>query len=357
MREDGVAEEYPLFYFEDDGITVKDEFAELDPPLGHKPELERVAELKIFAAGGDRANATPQVAMINTLFLREHNRIARDLERAHGWDDERIFQTARNILIPMFIKIVIEEYINHISTLAFPVRADTSVAEHADWNRPNWMAVEFNLLYRWHSLIPDTITWPQRGVRAPVAARRMHLDNNFLINAGVGAGLDSSSLQPATAIGILNTADFLIDDSEVEQRTIRQGRANNVASYNDYRAAFKLPRVTRFEQITGDPQRVDALKSVYERPERLEFYTGLFAEDLLENSPLPNLMALMVGVDAFSQALTNPLLSPHVFNRTTFTDAGFRLINETHSLMDIARRNIANGVGAVTLTRTDWRRA
>jgi prostaglandin-endoperoxide synthase 2 len=40
----------------------------------------------------------------------------------------------------------------------------------------------------------------------------------------------------------------------------------------------------------------------------------------------------MVGVDAFSQALTNPLLSQHLYNEDTFTPWGFALITETSSL-------------------------
>jgi prostaglandin-endoperoxide synthase 2 len=65
--------------------------------------------------------------MINTLLLREHNRIAHELKR-NPLNDERVFQTARNILILMFIKIVVEHYINHITPLPFSLRADPSVA-------------------------------------------------------------------------------------------------------------------------------------------------------------------------------------------------------------------------------------
>ena len=67
--------------------------------------------------------------MMNTLLLREHNRVAGELEtRNPDWDDERVFQTARNIIIPMFIKIVVEQYINHITPAPFNLAADPQVA-------------------------------------------------------------------------------------------------------------------------------------------------------------------------------------------------------------------------------------
>ena len=47
----------------------------------------------------------------------------------------------------------------------------------------------------------------------------------------------------------------------------------------------------------------------------------------------------MVGYDAFTQALTNPLLSPQLFRRETFSDVGWDAIHETRSLDDVFRRN------------------
>ena len=58
---------------------------------------------------------------------------------------------------------------------------------------------------------------------------------------------------------------------------------------------------------------------------------------------LGDLMGTMVGVDAFSQALTNPLLDPRLFSADTFSEKGMAAIRETNSLKDIVLRNIPPG--------------
>ena len=86
--------------------------------------------------------------------------------------------------------------------------------------------------------------------------------------------------------------------------------------------------------------------------------SGLFAEDARPNSVLPSLIGRMVGVDAFSQALTNPLLAPRVFNAETFTQTGLDVIEETTSLADLVARNVPAGSPSYTVTmrRASWRR-
>jgi prostaglandin-endoperoxide synthase 2 len=65
----------------------------------------------------------------------------------------------------------------------------------------------------------------------------------------------------------------------------------------------------------------------------------------------------MVGIDAFSQAFTNPLLAPLVFNQTTFSPQGMEIIQSTRSLSDIVHRNVPDtNRYFISLTREDWRR-
>lgn len=103
----------PLY---DKAGAKRPEFAVLPEPVKIPATLPGAKRATIFAFGGERANATTFTAMVNVLFLREHNRLAGTLEAAHpGWDDDRVFETARNINIVQLIRIVVEEYINHIS--------------------------------------------------------------------------------------------------------------------------------------------------------------------------------------------------------------------------------------------------
>jgi heme peroxidase len=343
-----LAEEYPIFLYLPDG-TVKPEFSDLDHPLVSNPTPPGAQLPTLFAVGGDRANSTPVTSMMNTLLLREHNRIAGELEKQNpNWDDERVFQTARNIMIPMFIKIVVEQYINHISPTPFNFVADPSVAWTANWNRPNWVTAEFSLLYRWHSLMPDVIDW--QGSAISIA--KFGLNNQPLLDVGLEMAFAIAAAQPAAALGALNTNAALLP---LEQSAVRQARSNHLDTYNAYRVHFGLQRAGSFTDISSDRRIVAILQSLYSNVEDVEFYPGLFSEDREPKSPLPGLLLRMVGVDAFSQALTNPLLSEHVFNEKTFTPWGFQLIKNTGCLGDLLVRQGAKiHPKAVTMTQPSW---
>ncbi|MDQ4070389.1 MAG: heme peroxidase [Actinomycetota bacterium] len=334
------------------GGHKKAEFEVLDDPLGLDPLATPALADRVFAFGGDRANATPHVAMLNTLFLREHNRLAGLIEAANPtWDDERVFQTARNTVIVVFIQIVVEEYINHISSEVYRLKAIPDVAWRAPWNRPNWMTTEFSLLYRWHSLIPDTITWDDKAYTIP----DMLLNNEPLLNVGLAGAFVGISSQKAARLGAFNTAPALVP---IEKQAIDQGRRVRLAPYTDYRKYMGMSQPERFEDISQDDRVVEFLGDVYERPQDVEFYVGLFAEDPGKNTPLPPLIRAMVAVDAFSQALTNPLLSEHVFNEPTFSPAGWAVIRAGSTLDAVVRRNTPDGAvdGRVTMTQPGWKR-
>ena len=342
-------EEYAPFLYLETG-SVDPQFDSLDVPLGIDrcpPALRR----QLFAFGGDRANGTPQVAMLNTLFLREHNRLAGCIERDNpSWDDERVFEVTRNAIIVLFIKIVIEEYINHIAPSPIRFLADPKVAYGARWNRPNWITTEFSLLYRWHSLLPDRVRWNGQLVEVGQTL----FGNHLLLQSGLLRSFIEFSSENAGRLGALNTATVLLD---FETRGVRQGRTSQVSTYADYRDYVGLKRPASFEDVTSDEKLRKMLKELYGSPCRIEFYPGLFVEDTLRNSPLPPLIMKFVAVDAFSQALTNPLLSEHVFRPETFSEPGWQAINTTSSLSDLLRRNVSGGLQGerLTMTRTDWK--
>ena len=86
------------------------------------------------------------------------------------WDDDRVFETTRNVMIVQLLKVVVEDYIRHIGPFDFALEAVPFIADKERWNRPNRIAIEFNLLYRWHSLVPDAIGRRQTA-RAPSRRR------------------------------------------------------------------------------------------------------------------------------------------------------------------------------------------
>ncbi|RYF34403.1 MAG: hypothetical protein EOO21_04850, partial [Comamonadaceae bacterium] len=219
---------------------------------------------------------------------------------------------------------------------AFQLFVDVGSAERQPWYRTNRIAAEFNLLYRWHPLVPTDCEVDA----VPVPNTEFRFNNTFLTERGVAKLVACASAQRAGKVTIGNTAHFLV---AAELGAAEKSRKWKLRSYNDYRDRFGLPRVKTFLDLTEDKEAAAALASVYRHVDDVELLTGLLAESRGDDVVFGALMTLMVGSDAFSQALTNPLLSTALFNRDTFSQAGLDSILATSTLDQVAQRNAKMG--------------
>jgi peroxidase len=84
-------------------VELSDETGEYLPVFDKNGKYED----GMFLAGDVRVNDNLILQSLHTLFLREHNRLARGLANVnHHWDDERLFQEARRINIAQYQKII-----------------------------------------------------------------------------------------------------------------------------------------------------------------------------------------------------------------------------------------------------------
>jgi len=342
-------EEFPPYLCEN-GV-IKPEFSLITVVRFEQQSVE--TRDRLFAMGSDTSNLQVGFVAHNVLFLREHNRIARLLGDAYpSWDDERLFATARNIMTVLLMKVVIEDYINHITPTIFEISLEPRSFPNERWYRQNWMAIEFNLLYRWHSLVPPSYEIGGKSVPINDTLYNTEIPTTY----GLGALFEDASLQTAGQVGLRNTPPELW---YVEALSIQTARAVQLRSYNDYRHLSRTPRVTDFDQITGDVTVREQLRRLYGSVDEIEFYVGLFAEPVQKNGVLPGLIGRMVALDAFSQVYTNPLLAPRIYNEATFSPLGMEIINSTRTLSQIVNRNVPARPGGyyVSLTRRDWKRS
>jgi len=302
----------PLFFYSDPETgTIDPQFEGLYQPLNDEQRQSAEKKKTIFAMGVERANVQIGYTMLNTLCLREHNRLCDVLSKSYpDWDDERLFQTARMIVMVIILNIIMEEYIYHITPYNFNFFADPEAFTEESWHRTNWMAAEFSLVYRWHSALPETFTF--NGEKTPMAHSLWN--NQMFIDMGLGALMEETSTQPGTKIGLFNTPDFAVKDG------------------------YSFIDVTELATVQEYAQQ--KLRELYGHVDKIEFFVGLYAEDVRPNSAIPSLVSRIIGIDAFSQALTNPLLSDKIFKPETFSEVGWEIIQNTKTVGDLVNRNV-----------------
>ena len=87
--------------------------------------------------------------MLSAFYLREHNRVAAIMKSNHpSWDDERLFQTTKNIMVGSTARIIIQEYMMHVAQYNYQLLYKPSLLEGRGYPAQGRITTEFNIVYR-----------------------------------------------------------------------------------------------------------------------------------------------------------------------------------------------------------------
>jgi hypothetical protein len=95
-------------------------------------------------------------------------------------------------------------------------------------------------------------------------------DDKMMINA-----LTKAMDDPISNFGPRNVPKLL---KPVEIMGILQARKWEIGTLNDFREFFQMPRHETFESITKNAEIQNALRDLYEHPDKVELYPGVFCE-------------------------------------------------------------------------------
>lgn len=244
--------------------------AALGRSLAAAGELDRWT--RMYASGLERGNSTILYTAISTMCVREHNRIAAVFERGRAdWDDDRLYETARIVMVRNVLQIVVEDYINHLAG-GFDLKLDRHFAEHQAWYRTNRISLEFNLLYRWHSLVPESLTLG--GIA--YSNDQYRFNNTLMEQYEPEHCINAASTQHAGRIQLHNTPAWLW---KAEMASLDMARTFGLQPFVAYCDRFgRKPPESIAELVGGDDRAAHELTELYGSIDRVELPVGLVAQ-------------------------------------------------------------------------------
>lgn len=281
-------------------------------------DAHQVPDSQLFVAGDKRVNENVELMSLQTLFMRNHNRLAGQLQSLHPtWTDEQLYQEARKLNIAAEEIIVYNGYLPSIlGPNALPAFTGYNPNLNADI-RTEFSTVGFRF---GHSLLSSTVGRDNNDgtgitdVNPNGSAINLTedffrpdlLNNNHvtvaLIDRFGNTDRHTSStvgeVLKALADGLPNEFDLrLIDEvrnilfgiphgpgTDLAARDIQRTRDHGIGTYNQVRVGYHLAPVTSFAQISSDPAVQAALRATYGTVNTIDPFIGMLAEDFLPGS-------------------------------------------------------------------------
>ena len=239
-----------------------------------------------YLAGDSRVNENPELTSLQTVFVREHNRLAARIAAADPkLTDEQVYQQARALVVGEIEAVTVNEWL--------PALLGRGLSPYQGYN-PNTNAGVTNEFaaagFRFgHSLLVDDIEF--LGNDGTAVAPAMELKDAFFNPSVVAAhGIDPLlkylASDPASEVDtkvVDAVRNFLFGAPgqggfDLASLNIQRGRDHGLADYNTTRAAYGLPRVTSFAQVTPDAALQAKLKQLYGSVDNVDLWVGVLAE-------------------------------------------------------------------------------
>lgn len=297
-----------------------------------------------FMAGDIRSNEQAYLTAMHTLWVREHNRIARRLKRHHNdWDDERIFQHARRQVIAHMQAITYNEF---LPTL-MGKRAMGRYRHYRGDINPGINNEFSTAIYRLgHTLLSSQLlrldkhgeVIPEGNLELKDAFFNPLLIKNYGIDPYL-MGLAHQPCQELDAKLVGDVRNFLFGPPgaggfDLASLNIQRGREHGLPDYNTCRLYCGLEPVTSFDEISSDHDVQMALFEAYDgNVDKIDAWVGALCEDHLRGSSVGELIYCVME-DQFSRLRDGD----RFWYEREFYGYELRLIENTR-LSDIIRRN------------------
>ncbi len=326
-------------------------------------DAQAVATSALFATGDRRGNENLELTAMQTLFLRNHNRIAGLVQKSHpGWSDEQIFQEARKLNIAEYQQIIYTGWIPAVlGGTALPAYKGYKPNVNASIST-EFSTVAFRFGHSLLSAIIERLTNSGADIHdvnpkgADISLAQDFFDPNLLNPTGAVdplTGHTSSDIGPvlkAQASGVSQATDLLavsevrnllfgnggFGGEDLIARDVQRDRDNGIPNYNTLRVALGLPAVTSFSQISSDPTVQKELAKAYPGGVKTidAFEGGLAEADVAGSDVGPLFQAIMV--DQFKRLRNGDRF---FYGNQTFTPDEQRILQAGNTLSEVIKAN------------------
>lgn len=346
---------------------------------------------------GPAGNFWVGLALLHSLFLREHNAICEKLASQYpAMDDQRLYDTARLINTAVMAKIHTIDW-----TPAIIAHPTTVFAMRANWfgllgeqfesrfgkitkndllqgipgsdtdhhHVPYALTEEFVAVYRMHPLIPDDVVFRAVADDRELAKFNMpdllrdHVSQRLTDTPMADLFYSFGRANPG-ALSLHNYPNSMRELKRVDgpldlaAADILRIRERGIPRYNEFRRLFRLPSVATFEELTGGDQALaEELRAIYGKVDRVDLMVGLYAEPKPSGFGFSD-TAFRVFILMASRRLKSDRFFTRDFRAEVYTEIGMTWVHDTDMRSVLLRHfpSLAPALAGVANPFAPWTR-
>eukprot|EP00210_Caulerpa_lentillifera_P004833 g4614.t1 len=269
-------------------------FNKIDGPGALRAKVDNApdAEDKFFAVGDLRGNEQPTLLALHIIWIREHNLVCDELAAQFPkWTDDRLYQTARAIVIAEYQSILYDEWLPLL--LGGPLLPSSGYSYNAAID-PSISAVFSTAAFRiGHTMVGSYLLKISPGDRTRATVEQVPLrDLFFKPEVFEREGIDDyvrgaawHVAKEVDAFVVDELRNFLFTEHsnrghmDLVALNLQRGRDMGLPSFNQCRRIFNLSPYTSFDAFIPDEHLAASSATVYENNvENVDLFYGCIAE-------------------------------------------------------------------------------
>lgn len=255
----------------------------------------RKPEESLLVAGDTRANENLGLLSLQTLFMREHNRLVSEFAQKNpSLDDESLYQMARKVVGGIIQNITVKEYLPSLlgEDRLGPYQGYKPEVDSRISNEFSTAAFRMG-----HSQV-EPLIWRDGsdGERIPqgdIAMLHAYFAPERLSEGGIDPILRglANFVQEPTDEGITSALRNMLfgkpgrGGMDLASLNIQRGRDHGLPDFNTFRQSFGLPAYRSLEEFAaGDEKLLRKLSAVYQDISQVDPWVGMLCENPTEGS-------------------------------------------------------------------------